>query len=175
MITFFKVKIWHGLFELGLALKGFNGLWETVSGTVVLLASKATLEKWLIALAYRELLEDPDDKVIVFIAGTLLDPATSTKTFVALYILLHGLLNIFLAIQLYRKKHWAYPATIVIIAVMISYQLYRIAIHHSVILTILTLFDAFFIYLTWHEYKFHIAQHQPAEIPLAQDGATLPK
>jgi len=96
----------HNLFEFGLALKGFNGLWQTVNGTIILLASKATLEQWFIALAYPELLGDSNDKVIAFIARTLLDSATSTKMFAALYILLHGLLNIFLAVQLYREKQW---------------------------------------------------------------------
>lgn len=174
MVALFKEKVLHGLFELGLALKGFNGAWETLSGLVVLLASKATLETWFIALAYQELLEDPNDKVVVFVINTFLDPHTSTKTFVALYILVHGLLNIFLAIQLYRKKHWAYPATIGIIAVMVFYQLYRIAMHHSVILTVFTVFDVFFMYLTWHEYKHYIAPQKfktdESEIPLSEEN-----
>ncbi|KKW11580.1 MAG: hypothetical protein UY50_C0010G0005 [Parcubacteria group bacterium GW2011_GWA2_49_9] len=162
MTAFIKEKILHGLFELGLALKCFNGLWETLSGGILLFTSKATLENWFVALSYRELLEDPDDKVIGFIIGTLLNPETSTKVFVAIYILAHGLLNIFLAIQLYRKEHWAYPATVGIMSVLVLYQAYRILIHHSFILTVFTLCDIIFIYLTWHEYKHRIDPKEPS-------------
>ena len=42
MTAFIKEKILHGLFELGLALKCFNGLWETLSGGILLFTSKAT-------------------------------------------------------------------------------------------------------------------------------------
>ena len=168
-----KEKSWHNLFELGLALKAFNGIWETATGIFMLVVSKATLHKWFMVLAYSELIEDPHDGVVNFIVNTLLNPLTNTKTFVTLYVLFHGLLNIFLTVQLYRKKHWAYPTTIGLMSVFQLYQFYRIGVHHSFILTFLTVFDVIFMVLTWHEYRHHINQKLAHPEPAV--SSSLPK
>lgn len=149
-------KFWHDLFEFGILIKGFNGAWETVSGLLVLFLSKATLSSWFSLLIVRnELLEDPHDKFINFLADALQNFSNNTKTFAALYILSHGLLNIFLVIHLRRDKHWAYLVTIGATVMFMLYQIYRISLHHSLILAVITIFDAFFIMLAWHEYKYH--------------------
>lgn len=81
-------KHWHKLFEVTLFMKGFNGVWETISGLTFLLLSKATLSHWYIKLARNELIEDPTDRVGNFVVHILLNPNTGTKTFTALYILI---------------------------------------------------------------------------------------
>jgi len=73
--------------------------------------------------------------------------------FVAIYLLIHGLLNMFLAIQLYRDRIWAYLVTITITIIFIFYQIHRIILHHSPVLIVVTIFDVLFIILTWHEYN----------------------
>lgn len=148
-------KYWHALFELGVFIKGLNGVWETISGLLILFLSKSTLNNWFLLFTGNELLEDPNDKFINFLAQSLKNLSSETQTFVAIYLLLHGLLNIFLVVQLYRDRHWAYPATIGVIVLFMSYQVYRIIIYHSLILTAITIFDALFIILIWHEYKYH--------------------
>jgi len=148
-------NFWHELFEYGVFIKGLNGIWETVSGLLTLFLSKATFSKWFYLIARNELLEDPNDKFVNFLARALQNLSNNTKTFAALYILIHGLLNIFLAIQLYRDKHWAYPVTIGIMLIVALYQIQRISINHSLILTAITLLDLLFILLAWHEYKYH--------------------
>ena len=155
MAKWFAQKYWHELFEIAVALKGFNGIWETISGLLFLLVSKATLAGWLTAIFSNELLEDPSDNFIQFLSQALQGLSTNTKTFAALYILFHGLLNIYLAVELYRDRHWAYLVAIGAMLAFIPYQLYRISLHHSLLLAALTLFDGLFIILTWHEYKYH--------------------
>jgi len=171
MKEWLTTKHWHKLFEVTLFMKGFNGVWETISGLTFLLLSKATLSHWFIKIARNELIEDPKDNVTNFIVHTLLDPTTSTKTFAAFYLLIHGILNLFLVIQLHRDKHWAYPTTIGVMAVFMLYQIYRISIHHSLILVAITTFDLFFIALTWHEYKHHVEKKQK---PLEQSVENSP-
>jgi uncharacterized membrane protein len=148
-------KYWHELFEVGMTLKAFNGVWETVTGFLFLVLSKETLHKWFSRVFSNELLEDPHDKLIQFLTHTFQNVSSDTKTFAALYIFLHGILNIFLVVQLYRDKHWAYLVTIGSMVLFMIYQIHRISVHHSLFLTILTIFDALFIVLTWHEYKHH--------------------
>ena len=172
MIRFFKATSLHRLFEVGLALKGFNGLWETAIGLAFLLISKASLSQWYLRFTQNELIEDPHDHITNFIVHTLLNPGTTTKTFAALYVLFHGLLNLFLAVQLYRDKHWAYPTTIGVVIVSVIYQIYRISVHHSLILTAITIFDLFFIILIWHEYKHHVEQKQSEP---TKTSSSLPK
>lgn len=145
---------WRAIFEFAVFIKGFNGIWETLSGFLVLFFSKAAFGNLFFFLARNELLEDPHDSFIAFMAQALQNLSASAKTFAAIYILLHGLLNIFLAIQLYRNKLWAYLVTINVMVIFIFYQVYRIILHHSVMLSILTVFDAIFIILTWHEYQY---------------------
>ncbi len=148
-------KYWHELFEFGVIIKGFNGVWETISGFLVLVLSKATLSHWFFLVTRNELLEDPNDKFINFLAHALQNFSADAKTFAALYILAHGVLNVFLAIQLYRDRHWAYLVTIGTMIMFMVYQTYRISIHHSLLLTAITIFDGIFILLAWHEYKYH--------------------
>ena len=148
-------KFWHNLFEFSVFMKGINGLWETLSGFSILFLNKTTLTRWFSFFIHKELLEDPRDRFISFLAHALQNFSTDTKIFIAFYMLLHGFLNIFLAIQLYRDRHWAYLVAIGTMSSFLVYQIYRISIHHSLILTAITIFDAFFIFLTWHEYKYH--------------------
>ncbi len=152
--NFLVEKNWHRLFEVGITLKGLNGILETVSGCLVLLVSKNAFNTVFIHLTRNELLEDPHDRFIHFLAHALQHLSTNTKTFAALYILTHGILNIFLAIQLYRERLWAYLVTIGAIILFMVYQVYRISHTHSLALTVITIWDALFILITWHEYKY---------------------
>ena len=147
-------KYWHGLFELGILVRSFNGIWETICGVVILFFSKSVLSSFLFLLARGELLEDPNDRVIRYIANLLQDLSTNTKVFAAIYILGHGILNIFLGIQLYRNRLWSYVITIAVMIIFIGYQVYRINIHHSHALIVVTAFDFLFLILTVHEYRY---------------------
>lgn len=148
-------KYWHNFFELGIFAKGFNGIWETTSGVLILFTGQLTLNDWFQALTRNELLEDPHDKLMGFLAHSLQNFSPDIQKFAALYLLIHGVLNIFLAIQLYRDKHWAYFVTILSVALSMVYQIHRIMLHHSLFLSAITVFDAIFIILAWHEYKYH--------------------
>ncbi len=146
-------KYWHGFFELGIFIKGFNGIWEMISGITFLFFSKNALTRFFFLLARGELLEDPNDRVVGYIANLLQNISNDTKIFAAIYILGHGILNAFLAIQLYRNRLWAYPVTVGAMMIFIGYQIYRVVLHHSLTLLILTVLDALFVVLVLHEYR----------------------
>lgn len=147
-------KNWHRLFEFGIFLKGFNGIFELISGFIVLFVSKSVFTGLLFKLSRSELLEDPNDKFINFITLWLQHLSTNTKIFAAVYILIHGILNVFLAVQLYRERLWAYLVTISVTILFMSYQIFRVAHTHSIALTVITIWDIAFIIITWHEYKY---------------------
>ena len=88
---------------------------------------------------------------------------TSTTLFGAIYLLSHGATKIVLVVLVLREKLWAYPWLIVLLLAFIAYQLYRItAVHFSVGLTALTVFDAVLVWLTWREYQSKKARRHPA-------------
>ncbi len=145
-------RYWHAFFEMGIFIKGFNGIWETISGLAVLFVSKAALTGGFILLTQNELLEDPNDYLTNFLTHLAQNVSVNTKTFAAVYLIFHGVLNLFLTVQLYRKRHWAYIFTIWVVSLFVVYQIYRIFLHYSGILIVLTIIDILFIILTWHEY-----------------------
>jgi uncharacterized membrane protein len=121
-------------------------------GCLLLFTSKITITNVFYSFTAEELLEDPNDFIVNFLGQVVQNISLNTKIFIAFYILIHGITNLFLAIQLYRNRLWSYLLAIIIMGVFMLYQAYRISLYHSVPLIIITIFDFFFILLTWHEY-----------------------
>lgn len=144
---------WRTIFKFGIYIKGINGLWETIGGCLLLFTSKITITNVFYSFTGEELLEDPSDFIVNFLGQAVQNISLNTKIFIAFYILIHGITNIFLVIQLYRNKLWSYLLAIIIMGMFMLYQVYRISLYHSVPLIIITIFDFFFILLTWHEYN----------------------
>ena len=61
---------------------------------------------------------------------------------------------------LLREKLWAYPASFAVFGAFIAYQLYRYSLTGDVGLILLSIFDAFVIYLAVHEYRL-LRKHLP--------------
>lgn len=139
------------IFIFSLILKGFNSLLEIALGLLLLLTTKITgIISYLIS---SELIEDPTDFVATHIRSLLPYFSTHSELFGAFYLLSHGIVKIFLVVCLLRNKLWAYPATIAVLFLFIVYQVYRLSYNFSLTLILLTLFDIFVVYLTWHEYN----------------------
>ena len=159
-----KQAYWHELFEIGVLFKAFNSVWETLGGIFLLTRLHSWLAHFFVIFSRAELLGDRDD-FLVHIANTQIQHLNvdSTRTFVGIYLLFHGLMNAFLAYHLYKKHLWSYPVMIVFITTFLVYQLYRLVHTQSLVLLLVTLFDICFIYLTWHEYKYQQKRHAHAK------------
>jgi uncharacterized membrane protein len=77
----------------------------------------------------------------------------STQHFGGIYLLGHGILKASLVIGLLRKVLWVYPAAALVLALFVVYQTYRISMHHSLMLSALTVFDLGILLLIWWEYR----------------------
>lgn len=150
---FLKEKYWHELFEASLVLKVINGIWQSASGLALVCIPRSALEHGFLWVFQRELLEDPHDTFVTFLNTQLQHISTNAKSFVAAYLLLHGLLNIFLAYNLYRNRLWAYKVSLIFVGLFLIYLLYRFTHTHSLLLLGVLVFDVFFLIVTWHEYK----------------------
>jgi uncharacterized membrane protein len=140
-------------FKVSISLKGIDGVLEIIGGLVLLFIAPATLQHWARSLTAHELAQDPHD----FIANHLLHSASqlsrSTTLFGAVYLLSHGIAKVVLVVALLRTQLWAYPWMIALLGAFIVYQLYRLSYGFRVGLTLLTLFDAFVLWLTVLEYR----------------------
>lgn len=143
----------HMGFEIGLLLKGADGLLEVAGGFLLLLLSPERLGRLTRILTQHELSEDPRDLVANFLLSFSAGFSVSTQQFGVFYLVSHGLVKCLLVFLLWRRKLWAYPLTIASLVAFIAYQVYRYALSPSGFLAVLTVLDLFMIVLTYLEYK----------------------
>lgn len=149
-------------FKIGLVLKGLDGILEIAGGILLLFLSPHAIEHIARTLTAHELSEDPHDLIARYILHTSSHLTTSTTLFAAVYLLSHGIAKVVLVALVLRDKLWAYPWLIALLLAFIAYQLYRItAVHFSVGLTLLTIFDAVLVWLTWREYQAKRTRRHP--------------
>ena len=152
-LMMFKPRDWlDRVFEIGIIVKGLNGLAELLGGLLLLFATPRSIHRLAVVLTQGELSEDPHDLVARYLLHTANGLTGNAVVFGAVYLLLHGAVKVVLVIALLLNKLWAYPCMIVVLLIFIGYQLYRIALHPGVGLIALTVFDALIVALTWREY-----------------------
>jgi uncharacterized membrane protein len=150
----FKPKDWlDRVFEIGIIVKGLNGLAELVGGLLLLFATPGRIRHLAVVLTQGELSEDPHDIIARYLLHTANGLTGSAVLFGAVYLLLHGAVKVVLVIALLLNKLWAYPCIIVVLLIFIGYQLYRIVLQPSAGLVLLTAFDVAIVALTWREYR----------------------
>lgn len=139
-------------FEVGIILKGLDGILEVVGGLLLLFIKPAFISHLADVLTQHELSQDPHD----FIASHILH---STQTldqgallFAAVYLLSHGISKIILVAEILRNRLWAYLGLIYLTLGFIVYQTYRLAFSPSLALTLFTVYDVIIVYLTVLEY-----------------------
>lgn len=140
-------------FKVSVILKGIDGALEVVGGLVLLAVSPTTLNHLVRSLVQHELSQDPKDFIARHLLRSTADLAHGSRVFAAVYLLTHGIAKIVLVVALLRRRTWAYPGMIALLGAFIVYQCYRLAFGFSVGLAMLTVFDAFVVWLTWREWR----------------------
>ena len=140
-------------FEVGIILKGLDGMLEVLGGLLLLVVSPATIDRVVTSLTQHELSEDPQDFLATHLLRTAHGLTGAAVLLGAVYLLVHGLVKVILVAALLKNQLWAYPWTIGFLGVFIVYQLYRLSLRPSVGLAALTIFDAVIAWLTYREYR----------------------
>jgi uncharacterized membrane protein len=143
----------HNSFEIGILIKGIDGVLEVIGGFLLILVYPERLNRIFVFLTQHELSEDPDDVIANFLLKTSHEFSVGSQYFGVLYLLTHGIVKLFLFAMLRQRKLWAYPLTIVFLILFIGYQCYRYTYSKSIWLIVLTVFDVIMVFLTWLEYK----------------------
>jgi uncharacterized membrane protein len=143
----------HRVFQISLVLKGLHSVLEIVGGILLLVVSRQHMLTIVNLLTQEDLLRDPDDRIAQYVVRAAHELSTSAKAFAAFYLLSHGIIKLFLIVEILRHKWWAYPAFMIALAALITYQSYQLLHSLSIGLIALTLLDAVVLVLTWHEYR----------------------
>jgi uncharacterized membrane protein len=151
---FLQEKYVHVAFEVSLVLKGLFAAGEILAGVGVYFVTQQFLFGLVERITREELLEDPRDFVANYLLQSAQHFSVSTRNFTAIYLLIHGIVKLWLIIGLLRRRLWYYPVAIAVFGLFIVYQVYRYSLTHSLWLVLITGVDVVVIALTWHEYRY---------------------
>ena len=143
----------HVAFEVGVILKGLNGLLELVGGALLLAFPPSAIEQFIVGLTSNELSKDPHDVIATHLRQAAHSLSANDQLFAAIYLLAHGIIKAVLVYALIRDKLWAFPIAIGVFTAFGVYQMYRYFITPSGWLIALTVLDAMVILLTWFEWR----------------------
>lgn len=146
-------RIVHISFEIGILIKGFDGLLEILGGLLLQFLSPEQINEAVLWMTQHELSRDPNDWLARHMTASAEAISMGAKTFAIVYLLLHGVLKVLIVWALLRSKLWAFPIAVILFAVFDVYQLYRFALSPSAVLATLVLLDIFIIIFTWGEYR----------------------
>ena len=144
----------HRFFEIALLLKALFAVGEIVAAIGVYVVPLDTVAELVGAVTRAELTRHPHDIVAGHLAIWAHNLSVGTKHFVALYLLSHGAVKLWVIIGLMRERLWYYPVALVLFMLFIVYQLHRYALTHAVSLILITIIDLVVVALTWHEYRY---------------------
>lgn len=153
-------------FRAGVILKGLDGLLEIAGGTALWLLSPGLMIHWIGFLTQDEVARNRHD-VIAHHLRLALGSLVSGRHFLAIYLLAHGTVKLFVVVALLKNRLWAYPVAIVVFGGFIVYQVYRYTLTHAAGLILLCSFDLIVIALIWMEYR--ARKPSPHPLPEAAD------
>jgi uncharacterized membrane protein len=143
----------HRIFSISVFIKGLDGLLEIVAGFLLLFVSHAYITRAVVALTAPELSEDPDDIIANFLRHSIYHFSENAQHYASLYLIVNGVLKVFLMASLLREKLWAFRPVIFILSIFVLYQLYRFYHVPSIGLLIFALFDVLIIFIVLVEYR----------------------
>ena len=152
MKIFFK-KIIDKIFEIGILIKSFFGFFEVLTGIVIATSGRLIVNNLIIALTQQEILDDPNDFFANYLIKISNNFFANSHIFAIVYLIFHGLVNIFLAMALLKNKIWIYPWAAAGFSAFITYQIFRYFHTYSILLLFLTLFDFFIVSIILLEYN----------------------
>jgi len=145
---------YEGAYKLSVAIKGFDGLVEFVTG-ILLLVAPSLLHAVLSALSHEAL--EQTGRTMHYIAENIahvdVDLAKGGVLVVALFLLSHGIVKLVMVYCLLKEILWAYPYALAVLFGFLVYQVYVFVVHPSAGMGVFCLLDAIIIWLVWGEWR----------------------
>jgi uncharacterized membrane protein len=141
------------LFRVSVLLKGLDGALEIAGGIALWAVSPGLVVRVVGMLTQDEIAEDPHDFVANHLRHAASHFSVGSEHFMAIYLLGHGVVKIFVVAALLRNKLWAYPIALLVFGGFVVYQIYRFTLTGGVGLILLTIIDLIVIWFIWLEYR----------------------
>ena len=148
------------LYRIGIWIKGIDGVLEVAGGLFLLFVSQPKLGQLVTFLTQRELSEDPRDWIAIHLRDAVSQLSPDTQLFAGIYLLGHGVVKGFLMLGLLRNLRWSYRPAMAFLLLFIGYQVYRMSLHFSLALLLVSVLDAVIVLLVWREYR-HVGYASP--------------
>jgi uncharacterized membrane protein len=143
----------HALYLCAIALKGLDGLVETVLGLLIAVTGPDKLYELALRFTTPELLEEGSHRFAEAVERGEAALAHVSGVFAVLYLLAHGVLKLAIAINLLRGKRWIYLPACLVLAGFVLFLGYRAASHRSWLTGGLALFDLLTLALVLNEWR----------------------
>lgn len=140
-------------YEIGIIIKGIDGILELIGGILVLTLSPGAINGITHFLTEHELQQDPHDFIANHILGLSHHLVQGPNYFAAAFLLTHGAVKVFLVTCLLLNKIWAYPWALGVLGLFLVYQVYQLATKPTLGMAFLSVLDAFIIWLIYREWQ----------------------
>ena len=147
-----RERLYHRLFQIGVWIKGIDGLIETVGGIVLLFVSLDAINRDVIAITENEIREDAGDLIANALRHAAHHMTQSSKQIAGAYLVGNGVVKVFLVVGILRGKLWCYPVAMAVITFFILLQCLRLCFHFSWTMSLATIIDVAIVFLIWREY-----------------------
>lgn len=153
MTRFHPQTLLDKTYEIGILIKGIDGVLELIGGILVLTLSPNAINSITQFLTQRELQEDPHNFIANHIVHAGQHLANGHNVFAAAFLLTHGLVKVVLVTCLLLNKLWAYPWALGILSLFLVYQIYQLVTRPTFGMAFLSVLDAVIIWLVWREWQ----------------------
>jgi len=143
-------------YEIGIIIKGIDGVIELIGGILVLVLSPGTILNISQFFTQDALQKNPHNFLANHIDKAGHHLASGQTTFAALFLLTHGLVKVVLVTCLLLNKLWAYPWALVALSLFLVYQLYLLITRPTFGMAFLTVLDVIIIGLVYREWQHQI-------------------
>lgn len=142
-------------FLTAVAIKGLDGLIETLAGIAVAILGTEGIYFFVIRFTAPELDLHPASKTIHLLRHGASDLTHMSSRFVVIWLLVHGILKLALAIELLRDRSWIFPVAALILSGFVAFMAYKLSIHYSPWLLAFAMFDFVTVLLVLNEWRSH--------------------
>lgn len=156
----FMTKLRHatwfdGLYRVGVAIKGFDGLAELIAGIALFISPGLvhSVLSGIVGTAHHHH-GHTAHFIAEYVAQLDNDLARSGLVFLIVFLIGHGIVKLTLVYCLLRRIVWAYPYALGVLVLFLVYQVYVLVRDPlSIGMWLFTLLDIAIIWLVWGEWR----------------------
>jgi uncharacterized membrane protein len=139
------------LFQIGIAIKGFDSLLEIAGG--VLLLMPVQLNEIIMKISQHELLVSPEHHTVKHIERTAVELLERATVFNAIFLMVHGLAKAVLIWGVLKQKKWGYVGLLWVLSIFTGAELVRAAMVHALHLFLFAAIDISIIVVIAMDYR----------------------